>query len=216
MLEQIHRQLAGHPDVTLVAVSKYHPVEALRRAYGEGQRVFGESRVQELLVKREAMPADVEWHFIGHLQRNKVRQIAPFIGMIHSIDTERLLEEVSRQATAAGRVIDVLLQLHVAEEDTKFGFSVDECRTFLASGRWKSMTGVRLRGLMCMATNTDDADRIRRDFRQAAALFHEMAPTVDSAAWNVRSWGMSSDFPIALEEEATHIRVGSLIFGTRG
>lgn len=216
MLEQIHRQLAGHPDVTLVAVSKYHPVEALRRAYGEGQRVFGESRVQELLVKREAMPADVEWHFIGHLQRNKVRQIAPFIGMIHSIDTERLLEEVSRQATAAGRVIDVLLQLHVAEEDTKFGFSVDECRTFLASGRWKDLTGVRLRGLMCMATNTDDADRIRRDFRQAAALFHEMAPTVGSAAWNVRSWGMSSDFPIALEEEATHIRVGSLIFGTRG
>ncbi|MBQ0164793.1 MAG: YggS family pyridoxal phosphate-dependent enzyme [Bacteroidales bacterium] len=216
MLEQIHRQLAGHPDVTLVAVSKYHPVEALRRAYGEGQRVFGESRVQELLVKREAMPADVEWHFIGHLQRNKVRQIAPFIGMIHSIDTERLLEEVSRQATAAGRVIDVLLQLHVAEEDTKFGFSVDECRTFLASGRWKDLTGVRLRGLMCMATNTDDADRIRHDFRQAAALFHEMAPTVDSAAWNVRSWGMSSDFPIALEEEATHIRVGSLIFGTRG
>lgn len=215
MLEQIHRQLAGHPDVTLVAVSKYHPVEALRRAYGEGQRVFGESRVQELLVKREAMPADVEWHFIGHLQRNKVRQIAPFIGMIHSIDTERLLEEVSRQATAAGRVIDVLLQLHVAEEDTKFGFSVDECRTFLASGRWKDLTGVRLRGLMCMATNTDDADRIHRDFRQAAALFHEMAPTVDSAAWNVRSWGMSSDFPIALEEEATHIRVGSLIFGTR-
>lgn len=216
MLEQIHRQLAGHPDVTLVAVSKYHPVEALRRAYGEGQRVFGESRVQELLVKREAMPADVEWHFIGHLQRNKVRQIAPFIGMIHSIDTERLLEEVSRQATAAGRVIDVLLQLHVAEEDTKFGFSVDECRTFLASGRWKDLTGVRLRGLMCMATNTDDADRIRHDFRQAAALFHEMAPTVGSAAWNVRSWGMSSDFPIALEEEATHIRVGSLIFGTRG
>lgn len=216
MLEQIHRQLAGHPGVTLVAVSKYHPVEALRRAYGEGQRVFGESRVQELLVKREAMPADVEWHFIGHLQRNKVRQIAPFIGMIHSIDTERLLEEVSRQATAAGRVIDVLLQLHVAEEDTKFGFSVDECRTFLASGRWKDLTGVRLRGLMCMATNTDDADRIRRDFRQAAALFHEMAPTVGSAAWNVRSWGMSSDFPIALEEEATHIRVGSLIFGTRG
>lgn len=216
MLEQIHRQLAGHPDVTLVAVSKYHPVEALRRAYGEGQRVFGESRVQELLVKREAMPADVEWHFIGHLQRNKVRQIAPFIGMIHSIDTERLLEEVSRQATAAGRVIDVLLQLHVAEEDTKFGFSVDECRTFLASGRWKDLTGVRLRGLMCMATNTDDADRIHHDFRQAAALFHEMAPTVGSAAWNVRSWGMSSDFPIALEEEATHIRVGSLIFGTRG
>lgn len=216
MLEQIHRQLAGHPGVTLVAVSKYHPVEALRRAYGEGQRVFGESRVQELLVKREAMPADVEWHFIGHLQRNKVRQIAPFIGMIHSIDTERLLEEVSRQATAAGRVIDVLLQLHVAEEDTKFGFSVDECRTFLASGRWKDLTGVRLRGLMCMATNTDDADRIRHDFRQAAALFHEMAPTMGSAAWNVRSWGMSSDFPIALEEEATHIRVGSLIFGTRG
>lgn len=216
MLEQIHRQLAGHPDVTLVAVSKYHPVEALRRAYGEGQRVFGESRVQELLVKREAMPADVEWHFIGHLQRNKVRQIAPFIGMIHSIDTERLLEEVSRQATAAGRVIDVLLQLHVAEEDTKFGFSVDECRTFLASGRWKDLTGVRLRGLMCMATNTDDADRIRHDFRQAAALFHEMATAVGSAAWNVRSWGMSSDFPIALEEEATHIRVGSLIFGTRG
>lgn len=216
MLEQIHRQLAGHPDVTLVAVSKYHPVEALRRAYGEGQRVFGESRVQELLVKREAIPADVEWHFIGHLQRNKVRQIAPFIGMIHSIDTERLLEEVSRQATAAGRVIDVLLQLHVAEEDTKFGFSVDECRTFLASGRWKDLTGVRLRGLMCMATNTDDADRIHHDFRQAAALFHEMAPTVGSAAWNVRSWGMSSDFPIALEEEATHIRVGSLIFGTRG
>ncbi len=215
MLEEVQQKLADHPEVTLVAVSKFHPVEALRQAYDEGQRIFGESRVQELTQKAEAMPRDVQWHFIGHLQRNKVKPVVALASLIHSIDSERLLEEVNRQALAIGRRVDVLLQLHVAQEETKFGFSTEECRALLAAGSWREMQGVRLRGIMCMASNTDDEERIRRDFRMARNFFDEAATLVNSADWNIRSWGMSEDFLIAIEEGATHVRIGSMIFGER-
>lgn len=215
MLETIRQRLADHPEVTLVAVSKYHPVEALQKAYDEGQRVFGESRVQELQQKAAQMPTDVQWHFIGHLQRNKVKPVVALASLIHSVDSERLLEEINRQAEGMGKCVDVLLQLHVAQEETKFGFSEDECRELLASGRAQSMQGVRLRGIMCMASNTDDKERIRRDFRTARNFFEEARGWVSGENWNVRSWGMSGDFPIAIEEGATHVRVGSMIFGER-
>lgn len=215
MLEEIHRQLTSHPEVSLIAVSKFHPVEALRKAYDEGQRAFGESRVQELVMKAESMPADVEWHFIGHLQRNKVKPVVALASLIHSIDSERLLEEVNRQAIAIHRRVDVLLQLHVAQEETKFGFSPDECLALLNENKWRQMEGTRLRGIMCMASNTDDEERIRQDFRTARQVHEQAASIINSPDWNIRSWGMSGDFPIAIEEGATHIRVGSMIFGER-
>lgn len=215
MLEEIRQKLAAHPEVTLVAVSKYQPLEALQRAYAEGQRAFGESRVQELVQKAERMPDDVEWHFIGHLQRNKVKSVVVLSALIHSIDSERLLVEVNRQAEAQGKVVDVLLQLHVAQEETKYGFSLGECWDLLSSAEIKEMKNVRLRGIMCMASNTDDEERIRADFRKARTFFDEAAALVNPADWNIRSWGMSGDFPIAIEEGATHIRVGSMIFGDR-
>lgn len=215
MLEVIRQQLASHPEVTLVAVSKFHPVEALRRAYDEGQRAFGESRVQELTEKAGLMSSDVEWHFIGHLQRNKVKPVVALASLIHSIDSERLLEEVNRQATAIGRRVDVLLQLHVAQEETKFGFAPDECLALLQEGRWRQMEGIRLRGIMCMGSNTDDEKRIRQDFGTARQVHEQAASIVNSPDWNIRSWGMSGDYLIAIEEGATHIRVGSMIFGER-
>lgn len=215
MLEYIHRQLASHPDVTLVAVSKFHPAEAVKAAYDEGQRIFGESRVQELVTKCAVLPKDIEWHFIGHLQRNKVRQLLPLVSMIHSIDSERLLNEVGQQATALDRTVDVLIQLHVAQEETKFGFTPDEALDLLRRFKTAPVAGVRLRGVMCMASNTDDTERIRQDFRTARRFFDEAGALLDSPDWNVRSWGMSGDYPIAIEEGATHIRVGSLIFGER-
>lgn len=215
MLEEIHSRLSQYPEVTLVAVSKYHPVQAIQQAYDEGQRVFGESRVQELSEKYAALPKDVEWHFIGHLQRNKVKQLLPMVTLIHSIDSLRLLEEVNRQAVAIGKRVDVLLQLHVAQEETKFGLTPQECLELLAAGSWREMAGIRLRGLMCMASNTDDEVRIKQDFATAKTTFDEAARLVSSPDWKIRSWGMSDDFPIAIEEGATHIRVGSLIFGDR-
>lgn len=215
MLEEIRNRLTAHPDVKLVAVSKYQPLVALEQAYNEGQRAFGESRVQELVQKAERMPADVEWHFIGHLQRNKVKSVVALASLIHSIDSERLLVEVNRQAEAQAKVVDVLLQLHVAQEETKFGFSLGECWELLTSDRIKTMKNVRFRGIMCMASNTDNEDRIRQDFRRARTFFDEASVVMNPADWNVKSWGMSGDFPIAIEEGATHIRVGSLIFGER-
>lgn len=215
MLEEIRHRLAAHPGVTLVAVSKYQPLEALQQAYSEGQRVFGESRVQELVQKAERMPADVKWHFIGHLQRNKVKSVVALSDLIHSIDSERLLVEVNRQAEAQGKIVDVLLQLHVAQEETKFGFSLGECWELLTSERTAKMKNVRMRGVMCMASNTEDEERIRQDFRRARTFFEEASAVMNPDEWNIRSWGMSGDFPIAIEEGATHIRVGSMIFGER-
>lgn len=201
----------------LVAVSKFHPAQSVKEAYDAGQRIFGESRTQELVAKHEELPADIEWHFIGHLQQNKVKYIAPFVSLIHSVDSRRLLEEIDKQARRCDRVIPCLLQLHVAAEETKFGFSVEECDRFLEEGEWRNLHNVAISGLMCMATNTDDEERIRADFRNAHDFFKHAKSQYfrDSAAFCERSWGMSGDYRIAMEEGSTMVRIGTRIFGER-
>ena len=204
--------------VQLVAVSKYHPAEMIREVYdGSTQRVFAESHAQELQQKHEALPKDIQWHFIGHLQRNKVKYIVPYISLIHSADSPRLLEEINKQALAAGRRIDCLLQLHVAQEETKFGFTPQECLDYLETGEWHQMAGVRIRGMMCMASNVTDEEQIASEFRTALHTFEEAKaryfPEEDS--FDTRSWGMSHDYPIALHNGSNMIRVGTAIFGPR-
>lgn len=203
--------------VELVAVSKFKSGEEILEAYEAGQRVFGESRPQELKEKALSLPKDIEWHFIGHLQTNKVKYIAPYISLIHAVDSIKLLEEIDRQAQKAGRVIPCLLQLHVAREETKFGFSPDECRETAASGEWRKLKHVQICGLMCMASNTDDMEQVRAEFRQAYDLYKELkaGPFADVPYFKERSWGMSHDYPIALEEGSTLVRIGSKIFGER-
>ena len=201
----------------LVAVSKYHPVEMIEEAYRCGQRIFGESHVQELQEKHPQMPADVEWHFIGHLQTNKVKYIAPYVSLIHSVDTPRLLCEINRQGARCGRRIPCLLQLHIAREETKFGFSPDELADYLRAGEWRNLPNVEIRGLMCMASNVDDEAQIDGEFALAHSLFRTFSDTYfrDFPAFCERSWGMSGDYPIALRHGATLIRIGSMIFGER-
>lgn len=203
--------------VGLVAVSKFHPVELLREAYDAGQRIFGESRAQELLQKVGQMPDDVKWHFIGHLQTNKVRAIVPYVAMIHSIDSEKLLRVVDSEAEHAGRVVDVLLQLHVAQEETKYGMTADECVAMVESGVLAELTHVRVCGVMGMATNTDDENEIRAEFRKIKQVFdllHEGC-LHDSDCFREISMGMSDDYQIAVEEGSTLVRVGHSIFGER-
>ncbi len=203
--------------VKLVAVSKFHPTEYLRAAYDEGQRVFGESQVQELSRKVTELPGDIEWHFIGHLQTNKVKYIAPYISMIDAVDSLRLLREIEKQAAKHDRVIDVLLELHIAEEETKYGFSLDDCRTFLEDGEWHALSHVRIRGLMMMASNVDDSARIADEFDVANRFFQEVKQRYfpDDDAFRERSWGMSHDFPIAVCHGSTMVRIGTAIFGPR-
>lgn len=205
------------PGVDLVAVSKFHPAEAVAEAYAAGQRVFGESREQELRAKHAALPQDVRWHFIGHLQTNKVRAIAPYVSMIESVDSARLLAEIEKQAAACGRVIDVLLEVHVAREETKSGLAPDELRTLLNDGAWRNMPHIRPRGLMAMASNTDNTDTVCADFRAARQLFDEVKAQhfAHDDNFNVRSWGMSHDWPLAVECGSNHVRVGTYIFGER-
>ncbi len=203
--------------VGLVAVSKFHPVELLREAYDAGQRIFGESRAQELLQKVGQMPDDVKWHFIGHLQTNKVRAIVPYVAMIHSIDSEKLLRVVDSEAERAGRVVDVLLQLHVAQEETKYGMTADECVAMVESGVLAELTHVRVCGVMGMATNTDDENEIRAEFRKIKQVFdllHEGC-LHDSDCFREISMGMSDDYQIAVDEGSTLVRVGHSIFGER-
>ena len=201
----------------LVAVSKFHPAEAVRGAYDAGCRIFGESHVQELREKQQILPEDIEWHFIGHLQTNKVKYIAPFVSLIHAIDTPHLLREVEKQAAKCGRVIPCLLQLHVAQEETKFGFTPDECMEFLSEGEWRHMPHVRLSGIMCMATNTDDEEQIRGEFRRAHDFFLKAKEQffADADSFCECSMGMSDDWKIAVSEGSTLIRVGTAIFGPR-
>ena len=205
------------PQVKVVAVSKFHPTEQIREAYDAGQRLFGESRVQELVGKQQELPGDIEWHFIGSLQRNKVKQIAPFVSLIHSLDSERLMREIEKQGAACGRVIHCLLQVHIAEEETKSGFSPDECRRFLEEGSWKKCPHLQIAGMMGMATYTDEREQVHREFRLLKNLFEEckMKYFADDAAFRELSMGMSGDYPIALEEGSSLIRVGTLIFGER-
>lgn len=214
----LKKVLADLPEgVRLVAVSKFHPVEELREAYDAGQRIFGESQVQELQRKVAAMPSDVEWHFIGHLQTNKVKYLAPYVSMIHAVDSLKLLREIDRQAAKNDRVINVLLELHIAEEETKYGFSPSDCRELLASGEWRELRHVRICGLMMMATYTDDTTQIRLEMEQAQRLFHELKANyfAEEPSFCERSWGMSHDYKIALETGATLVRIGTTIFGER-
>ena len=201
----------------LVAVSKYHPADSIQQAYDAGQRVFGESHVQELMEKEACLPKDIEWHFIGHLQTNKVKYMAPFVSLIHAVDSLKLLKEIDRQGSKCGRVIPCLLQLHVAQEETKYGFSFEECRQLLTGGAWRELQHVSLHGLMCMASNTDDMEQVRQEFRQVKLFFSEMqqATADELPQFKELSMGMSHDYPAALEEGSTLIRVGSLIFGER-
>lgn len=203
--------------VRLVAVSKFHPNKAIEEAYRAGQRIFGESKVQEMTAKYESLPKDIEWHFIGHLQTNKVKYIAPYVALIHGIDSFKLLAEVDKQATKAGRRVNCLLQLHIAREETKFGFSFDECRQMLAEGEWRQLEHIRLCGLMGMATNTDNAEQIKEEFRSLSSFFHEVKSTwfANDDTFCELSMGMSHDYHEAIAEGSTLIRVGSKIFGER-
>ncbi len=203
--------------VRLVAISKYHPNEYIQAAYEEGQRIFGESHEQELRQKVETLPKDIEWHFIGHLQTNKVKYIAPYISMIEAVDSLKLLREIDKQAAKNERVIDVLLELHIAEEETKYGLTPTACRELLAGGEWKELKHVRICGLMMMASYVEDEQQIRNEFRIAKNLFDEVqAQYFQDAPWfKERSWGMSHDYPIAVEEGSTMVRVGTSIFGPR-
>ena len=203
--------------VRLVAVSKFHPNEAIEEAYRAGQRIFGESKVQEMTAKYESLPKDIEWHFIGHLQTNKVKYIVPYVALIHGIDSYKLLAEVDKQAAKAGRRVNCLLQLHIAREETKFGFSFDECRQMLAEGQWRQLQHIRLCGLMGMATNTDNVEQIKEEFRSLSNFFHEIKSTwfADDDAFCELSMGMSHDYHEAIAEGSTLVRVGSKIFGER-
>ena len=200
--------------VTLVAVSKFHSAEAILEAYGAGQRIFGESRVQELTVKFETLPKDIEWHMIGHLQTNKVRAVAPFVSLVHSVDSQRLAECIDREAARCNRVIDCLLELHVSSDATKSGWDLDELRSYLATGAFRELKNIRFRGIMGMATYTDDVNIIRADFEALAAAKRELEPLFDDD-FNILSMGMSDDYPIAVECGSTMVRVGSSIFGLR-
>ena len=203
--------------VTLVAVSKFHPNEYIEAAYAEGQRVFGESHEQELSKKYDTLPKDIQWHFIGHLQTNKVKYIAPYISMVDAVDSLKLLKEINKQAAKHDRVIDVLLELHIAQEATKYGLTIDACRQLLDDGEWRNLNNVRICGLMMMASNTDDENQIRSEFMQDADFFDEVKAKyfADSAAFCQRSWGMSHDYKIAVECRSTMVRVGTTIFGPR-
>ncbi len=215
---QIKEILATLPEgVRLVAVSKYHPCEALEEAYAAGQRIFGESHVQEMTRKHETLPADIEWHFIGHLQTNKVKYMAPYVALIHAIDSYKLLAEVNRQAAKVRRVIPCLLQIHIAQEETKFGFSFDECRRMLDEGAWKELANVRIAGVMGMASNVDDDEQIKAEFCSLSKFFDEIKRTyfADDEGFKELSMGMSDDYPLAIEAGSTLIRVGSKIFGER-
>ena len=210
--------------VTLVCVSKFHPAEAIMQAYDAGERDFGESRVQELLPKHEALPKDIRWHFIGHLQTNKVKQIVPFVHMIHSVDSVRLLETINKEAEKIGRRIKVLLEVHVAKEETKTGFTPNE---FLSlNTKLSTLNNVEVCGVMGMATNTDDESEWRRCFREIHSLASQLSYTSSasdrSSKGEIRtlntkqlSMGMSDDYLVAIEEGSTMVRIGSTIFGTR-
>ena len=200
--------------VRLLAVSKFHPVEALQQAYDAGQRAFGESRPQELKVKYEVLPRDIEWVMIGHLQTNKVKYIAPFVSLIESLDSERLAEEINRQADKCGRVIDCLLEIHVTNEQTKSGWDYAELLDFVKAGGFDRYPNIRLRGVMGMATFTDDEAVVRADFERLASCKRELAEYFGEQ-FDMLSMGMSDDYPIALEYGSTEVRIGSTIFGAR-
>ena len=216
--KNLHEVLNNLPaGVRLVAISKYHPNEFIEAAYAEGQRIFGESHEQELRQKVTTLPHDIQWHFIGHLQTNKVKYIAPYITMIEAVDSLKLLLEIEKQAARNERVIDVLLELHIADEETKYGLTAEALHELLEGGEWRQLQHVRICGLMMMASNVDDEQQIRSEFRLARRMFDEVKSRyfADCDYFCERSWGMSHDYRIACEEGSTMVRIGTTIFGPR-
>lgn len=201
----------------LIAVSKTKPAEDIQTLYNEGQRAFGENKAQEMKAKHEALPKDIEWHFIGHLQTNKIKYIAPYVTLIHSIDSESLLQEINKYAVKNDRVISCLLQFHVAEEETKFGFSLEECEAMLQGEVFPTLKNVQICGVMGMGTNTDDMEQVRNEFRHLHQIFNTLKEKyfANNPHFNELSMGMTDDYPIAVEEGSTLVRVGSAIFGAR-
>jgi pyridoxal phosphate enzyme (YggS family) len=204
-------------EVTLVAVSKTKPISDLQDAYDAGQRVFGENKVQEMCAKWEQLPEEIKWHFIGHLQRNKVKYLAPFVNLIHGVESFRLLKEINKQAKKNNRVIDVLLQFFIANEETKFGLSFEEVKSILVDENFKELQNVRVCGVMGMASFTNNQEQIREEFKTLKSIFDKLKFTFfdNETSFNVVSMGMSGDYKIAIEEGSTMIRVGSSIFGKR-
>lgn len=214
----LKKVLADLPEgVRLVAISKFHPKEYIEAAYNAGQRVFGESHEQEIKEKVGQLPKDIEWHFIGHLQTNKVKYIAPYISMIEAVDSVKLMKEINKQAAKHNRVIDILLELHIAEEETKYGFSLDACREMLRGGEWRDLHNVRICGVMMMASNVPDEAQIRKEMTMAWDFFNELKRDYFAEApwFKERSWGMSHDYKIAVQCHSTMVRVGTAIFGPR-
>ena len=205
------------PQVRLVAISKFHPAEAIEEAYAAGQRLFGESKVQELSEKHETLPKDIEWHFIGHLQTNKVKYIAPYIAMIHAVDSYKLLVEIDKQASKANRIIPCLLEIHIAQEESKYGFTFGSCREMLRDGAWRKLGNIRIDGVMGMATNTEDEKEIEKEFKSLHDFFMELKSEffAGQAGFKEISMGMSHDYQIAVKAGSTLVRVGSKIFGDR-
>lgn len=205
------------PGVELVAVSKTHPVEAIQSAYDAGQRIFGENKVQEMTAKHSQLPSDIQWHFIGHVQKNKIRMMAPYVAMIQGVGSYDTLVEINRQAGKCGRVIPCLLQLHVATEETKFGFTIEECTQMLEEGSWKSLTDIEISGVMGMASNTTDQDQVAREFKMLRDFFDYCKERFfsNSPAFRTISAGMSGDYPIAIAQGSNLVRIGSSIFGER-
>lgn len=216
--EQIKRLRSELPEgVSLLAISKYQPIEALQEAYDAGQRMFGENHIQEMAAKAAVLPKDIAWHFTGHVQTNKIKYMASFVSLIHAVDSFRLLREINKHAAKHDRIIDCLLQIHIAQEDTKYGLTVEECRELLATEPWRELTNVRIVGLMAMGSNTDDMEQVRGEFRQMKQLFDELKTTyfADDSSFCQLSEGMTDDYPIAIEEGSTIVRIGSMIFGDR-
>lgn len=202
----------------LIAVSKTHPAEKVAEAYEAGQRIFGENKVQEMTGKYEVLPKDIQWHLIGHLQSNKIKYIAPYVSLIHSVDSAKLLEEINKQGKKIDRVIPCLLQVHVAQEETKFGFDESELLQFISSAEIKNLTHIKIEGLMGMATLTENKEQIRNEFRHLKNLFNTIrnqAGKPDHVSMHHLSMGMSADYLIAMEEGSTMVRIGTAIFGGR-
>ena len=216
--ENLNRIKATLPaGVRLVAVSKTHPADMLMEAYNAGQRIFGENKVQEMTAKSQVLPADIEWHFIGHVQSNKIKMMAPYVSVIQGVDTFDKLAEIDRQATKNGRHITCYLQLHIASEETKFGFSPDECTAMLDEGKWKSLQNITIGGIMGMATNTDDEAQVRREFSRLKEIFDSYKQKYFAGVdtFNTISAGMSGDYELAIQAGSNMVRIGSAIFGER-
>ena len=214
-IQSIRTHIPAH--VRLVCVSKFNPNESIIAAYETGERIFGESKVQELCEKHETLPQDIIWHFIGHLQTNKIKYLVPFVSLIHGVDSYKLLVEINKQAAKAVKTVNCLLQVHIAQEETKFGFSAQELLETLEAGEWKALKNIRICGLMGMATYTEDREQIRSEFRRLKSIFDEVKENhfSNESSFCELSMGMSDDYQIAIEEGSTLVRIGSSIFGHR-